>query len=300
MPASDLSTSAFLRRDGLSRGISRRRLDGPKYVRPFPGVRLASPEDVEADAAAELRQRCLWFAPRLRDGQYLSHSTALVLNDVPVPHSALRELHVSAQRPAQPPRVAGVHGHRPRPRDQRIDTVFGLPVLSPAAAWAQQLGRWTHDDLVIAADRIVTPRRRLATIEELRDEAARARRLSAVDAVLADVRLGSESPRESQLRLLMLRAGLPEPELAYEVFSDAGGFIARLDMAYPRYRVAVEYDGRQHGADVAQFQRDADRWHEVDAVGWRLMRVLNHHLADGGRVALGRIASALRDAGWRG
>lgn len=118
--------------------------------------------------------------------------------------------------------------------------------------------------------------------------------------VLADAREGSESVRETHLRLTMLRAGLPEPVLGYELFSAAGSFLARFDMAYPQFRVAVEYDGRQHAEDPRQFERDADRWYEVAQNGWELVRVLNHHISGNGRVALARIEHALRSRGWQG
>lgn len=298
MPASD--RNVFLRSEALAEGLSRRRVDGQRFGRPFPGVRLALPEDVPDNGYLALWQRCRWYAPRLRPGQYLSHGTALAVRGVPVPQRVLGELHVSAHRPLQAPRVAGVSGHRLQARPVRIDTVGGVPVLAPSSAWVQVLGDWQHDDLVAAADRIVTPRDRLATLDELRGEAVPARRTRRAERVLADVREGSESPRETQLRLLMLRAGLPEPELAYELWSDAAAFIARLDMAYPQYRVAVEYDGRQHARDAAQFERDADRWHDVREAGWELVRVLNHHLVGRGAVALERIATALRRGGWTG
>lgn len=162
-----------------------------------------------------------------------------------------------------------------------------------SVAWAQVLGSWHHDDLVIAGDRIVTPRGRLATRDDLRAEAIRVRRKRAGERVLSDVREGSESPRETRLRLLMVRDGLPEPVLAYELFSASGRFVARLDMAYPDARVAVEYDGRQHAESAAQFERDADRWHAIASEGWTVVRILSHHLRDSGRPALSRIRAAL-------
>ena len=70
----------------------------------------------------------------------------------------------------------------------------------------------------------------------------------------------------------------------------------QLDMAYPGYRVAVEYDGRQH-AEGAQFEIDADRWYAIEREGWIVVRALAHHLRSPGLVA-DRVREALTSRGW--
>lgn len=115
---------------------------------------------------------------------------------------------------------------------------------------------------------------------------------------LASIRLGAESPRESKVRRILMRAGLPEPELNWTLRDARGNFVARLDMAYPDHRVAVEYDGRQH-ADVHQFRRDADRWPAIAGQGWLLVRVVDHHLRDPERFIVAPTVTALRSRGWR-
>ncbi|MGN7036330.1 DUF559 domain-containing protein [Microbacterium sp. P26] len=68
-------------------------------------------------------------------------------------------------------------------------------------------------------------------------------------------------------------------------------------MAYPDYRVAVEYDGRQH-AERDQFRRDADRWPAIAAQGWQLIRVVDHHLEAPLRHIVAPVRRALESAGW--
>lgn len=63
-------------------------------------------------------------------------------------------------------------------------------------------------------------------------------------------------------------------------------------------RVAVEYDGRQHAEDRAQFERDADRWHDIRAQGWVLVRILRHHLQGDGQTAVRMVAGALHETRW--
>jgi very-short-patch-repair endonuclease len=55
---------------------------------------------------------------------------------------------------------------------------------------------------------------------------------------------------------------MPEPELNGQLCDARGRFVGRLDLACPRYRACVEYDGRHHATEV-QFTRDADRWGAV-------------------------------------
>lgn len=189
-------------------------------------------------------------------------------------------------------------GHRLQVREAALWSVAGMPVEHPARAWVQSAGFWQIDDLIAAADFLVARRSPLVSIDELRSEAILMRRARLVDA-LNEVRVGSESPQETRLRLAVVRAGLPEPELNWELFNASGRLVARLDQAYPHYRVAVEYDGRQHATDPLQFARDADRWEAIRDEGWLLVRVLHHHLADGGRDAVNKVRSALHRAGWR-
>ncbi len=289
--------------DGLRAGLGVDALAGPRFLRPFHGVRQWR-ESGEREGPGKpterelLRRLCAQYAPRLRPGQFFAGESALVLLGAPTPDAWQRAVHVAAYRPAAAPRTRGVVGHRLAARDPAPWRAFGLPLEHPARAWVQASADWHSDDLIAAADFLVARRRPLVTLEDLRAEAAWARR-PGVAALLDEVRDGSESPKETKLRLTLVRAGLPEPELAVEIFAADGTFIARLDQVFPRYRVAVEYDGRQHASDARQFQRDADRWDAIRAAGWDHVRILSHHLdVDGGRAAIEEVRAALGRGGW--
>jgi very-short-patch-repair endonuclease len=81
----------------------------------------------------------------------------------------------------------------------------------------------------------------------------------------------AESPQETRLRLLLRRSGLPEP-VAQHVVRDGSGFVARVDLAWPDRRLAVEYDGAWHG-DPAQFRADRQRLNRLTSAGWRVVFV---------------------------
>ena len=78
---------------------------------------------------------------------------------------------------------------------------------------------------------------------------------------------------ETALRLLLIRAGLPEPELNQELFDDRGRWIGRFDMVYRDARVIVEYDGDQHRTSTTQYELDISRIDRAIAAKWRVVRV---------------------------
>lgn len=176
-----------------------------------------------------------------------------------------------------------------------------MPCEHPARAWRQTATLWTLDDLVAAGDFLVCPRNRLITIDDLRAEVRSMGDVAGglLASALDLVRMGAESPEETRLRLAVLRAGLPEPQLNWALRTSSGVEIARLDLAYPRFKIGAEYDGRVHAEDVDQFRKDADRWDAIRAQGWQHVRILSHHMRPDDTVAVAKIIEALLAAGWR-
>jgi very-short-patch-repair endonuclease len=82
---------------------------------------------------------------------------------------------------------------------------------------------------------------------------------------------GAESVQESRLRVRLVLAGLPRPVTQFVVERD-GRFVARLDLAWPDLRVAVEYDGLWHG-DPEQFHRDRRRLNRLLGEDWIVLHV---------------------------
>ncbi len=88
---------------------------------------------------------------------------------------------------------------------------------------------------------------------------------------LADRR--AESPMESEVRLAMIDGGLPAPELQYDVV-DGNRDLRRLDFAWPRYRVAVEYDGLDWHSDPDAMRKDRKRQAALADIGWVVISVV--------------------------
>ena len=84
---------------------------------------------------------------------------------------------------------------------------------------------------------------------------------------------------ETRLRLVIVDGGLPRPVAQFEVRDAAGRLIGRVDLAYPEWRIAIEYDGDHHRGRVA-YRDDQRRANALRVAGWTVLRF----------TALGRLA----------
>ena len=82
---------------------------------------------------------------------------------------------------------------------------------------------------------------------------------------------GAASPMESRIRLVMVDGGLPRPVTQYEIFDGNGLFVARVDLAYPGSRVAIEFEGDHHRG-LGVFAHDLRRMNALRMLGWTVLR----------------------------
>lgn len=134
-------------------------------------------------------------------------------------------------------------------------------------------------DGVVALDVLLA--RRIVLLSDLEEAVGRlvpgrGTRLARRAVELADGR--AESPQESRLRVLLRCAGLtPVPQ--FTVRAEDGAFIARVDLAFPDLRVAIEYDGAWHGESV-HVGRDRRRMNRLSDAGWTVFYVTAADLRD--------------------
>lgn len=96
--------------------------------------------------------------------------------------------------------------------------------------------------------------------------------MPAVREACALARRGAESVRETRLRLCLVLAGLPEPQLQAELW-DEGQWLGRYDMLIEPYRLLIEYEGDQHRTDKLQWTRDIVRVERAQRLGYGVVRV---------------------------
>ena len=58
------------------------------------------------------------------------------------------------------------------------------------------------------------------------------------------------------------------------MLGDDGIPFAYLDLGWPEYMVAVEYDGDHHRADRRQYVKDIRRIEKLERMGWIIIRVV--------------------------
>lgn len=88
-------------------------------------------------------------------------------------------------------------------------------------------------------------------------------------AVLSYVDRRSGSPMESRLRMLIVGAGLPRPQVQWVVQDEDSRTAIRLDMAYPQHRIGIEYEGEGHLEPDAVL-RDVGRYTRLVERGQRI------------------------------
>lgn len=223
-----------------------------------------------------------------------SHTTAARLFGVPLPAGSSDLIHVSVPADCRAPVVRGFVGHK-LTRWQRVE-VSGLPTTSAEQTWLDLATILNHEDLVIAGDFLVGGRRPLADLTLLRAalEASPGRRgAKRAGRALEHIRVGSESPGETRLRLIVCGAGLPEPLLNYNIVDHAGHFVARADLVYPAARIALEYEGDVHRVDQDTWRRDITRRERVEDLGWRMVRITAGDLRESQQL-IARIRRLLR------
>jgi hypothetical protein len=160
------------------------------------------------------------------------------------------------------------------PARTALDIACRLPV-GKAVAAIDSLARATH--------------LKMADVELLAERYRGRRGIRRARIALSLVDAGAESPRETWLRLLLMRAGFPPPQTQIPVYDEYGQLVAVLDLGWEHLKLAVEYDGDHHWTDRRQFNSDIARAEALTDLGWIDVRVTAED-TEGGVIA--RVSTA--------
>lgn len=294
-----LQAQPFTIRQATAAGLTRRRARALDLASPCHGVR--------APAAVEITLLVRARGLALATGAVVSHLSAAALWGFPL---ALRfedhaVIHLTSRDGARAVRRKNVNGHRlPLPENEIFDGRY-VACTSPLRTWFDLAGILSLEDLVIAGDFLLRRKGPLSTPEAMDSFlAARQGRAGYRKAMKARalIRARTDSPKETELRLLLTGAGLPEPAINVPMFDETGAWVQDPDMSYEEFKLAIQYDGGHH-ATPAQRRSDIFRDENARGLGW-LVVVLTQldldPLTPGMEPsAVTRIRAALTNRGWK-
>jgi hypothetical protein len=202
-------------------------------------------------------------------GAAASHATAARVHGLVVPLGGPE--HVTLPRRQRRPHRDRLRLHTARLSDRDLSLVDGIPVTAIPRTLLDLCRELRRTDAVWAVERALAEG--TVTLDELEAAAIRLARTPGIVGARERFRAArplSGSPLETEARLVIVDAGLPEPELQVEV-QLGGGRRAFLDLAYSELRIGIELDGRDHERIDAVFR---DRWRQNSVHGqdWVLYR----------------------------
>jgi hypothetical protein len=271
-------------------GLTRAQLRGPRFVR------LAHDFVVPLDDAIDPGERLALLAGLLPADAAYSHGTAAALLgthvDMPVrAHVAMTPRRVLPQR-------AEFVVHARRLAEEDVAVHRGLRTTSGPQTWLDLAERLPPHELVAVGDALMRGghlpagalARRLERATRVRGVVS-ARRCAPLLTPL------SMSRPESLVRYWLVTCDLPDPRPQVPVRDRWDRVVAHGDLGYERWKVLLEYEGRQH-AEAEQFGREIDRCSLMAADGWTVLRFAARH-AESPTVVVDRTRRALMSRGWR-
>lgn len=275
-----------LRREAIARGLSDKALHrlvrSGVLIRLRQGIYVIRSQYLAADPATRHLMLCQGVMRLYGDHVALSHGSASLAQGGPDWGLDLGDVHLThlAGGGRRLARVVHHHGGLRVGELRRQDgywlTAPGRTVLDIAAIAGAEVG-------LVQANHFL--HERLTSLEELNAIAEAEQhwpRTLPHHLVLHLVDPKVESVGESRSLFCFSGQGLPRPEIQFEIRDDWGNLIARVDFAWPKLKVIVEFDGaekyhrfRKPGETIEQMvmreKAREDRIREV--TGWLVIRL---------------------------
>ena len=251
--------------------------------------------DVETACRAWML-RLPWYA-------FFTHQTAARVHGIPLPPRLTEAgVHVGVAAGRRRIDALGVVPHHLALVPGDVVTTKQVRVTSVERTWVDLAVVLTLDELVAAGDFLLwrkdqrTTRSRLDAAVDRYSGRRGYRNLRIALSLLTD---HADSPPESEIRVAVLRAGLPAPEINVPIIAPDGTRVARTDYSWRRYRAAMEYEGDHHRTDKRQWYEDIRRMNDLQAIKWTGIRAAAPDYADP-RPLIERLKRVLRNGGWDG
>ena len=275
--------------DARARGATRRQIRQD-------GIAVARGSYLSSALPDTLRTRCGAWARLIPPDAAFGLETAATLMGAPVPTPTAVQI-VLRPRPVLPQR-RGLEVHIRRLTADDVIEDGGLRLTSPAQLMLDLAARLPPEELLAVGDHLTRAGRlRSADLARRLERATRVRGIVRAREVAPLLDGRARSRPESLLRWWLHASDLPEPEIEVPVHDRWGRAVAHADLGYARWKVALEYEGRQH-ADPEQFDSDIDRYSLMAADAWLVLRFARRHL-NGPWAVIDRTRRALLNRGGR-
>lgn len=251
-----------------------------RCVAIYPGIYVT--RDTVITAKARAQAAWLWSDRR---GVVAGRSAAVLLGSKWIDARHPAELIHDNRRPPK-----GIRTRIDRVEDDEVTVLSGIRVTTPVRTALDLACRYPVDEAVALIDALANATHlKMADVELLVERYRGRRGIKRARAILELVDAGAESPRETWLRLLAVRAGFPRPRTQVPVYDEYGVLVGVFDMAWDDSLVAADYEGDQHRTDRRRFGRDIHKAETVTRMGWTHIRVTS---MDGEADVIKRIAAA--------
>jgi hypothetical protein len=224
-----------------------------------------------------------WAAARLHERSVARSPEPIVVFDGTLPGAGVSRsplpVLVCTPRSTRLRRTSGITIMRSDADVQERAVLEGVPVTSAVRSAFDIVRLWPPTAGVVALDRL----RNLGLVAgtdlaEVLSRRAGWRGVGRARRVLELSDAGSESPRETIMRLLWMQTGLVRPRANPVVRTLDGRFVARVDLIDPDAGVVGEYDGAFH-ATARRRSEDAARQERLEDLGLVVIRANDPDLA---------------------
>ena len=158
--------------------------------------------------------------------------------------------------------------------DDEIESIDGMRVTTPARTAVDLACRYPLDRAVVAIDALArVTRLKVPDVELAAGRHPGRHGLERARKAIELVDPGAESPQETRVRLLIIRAGYPPPETQISVYNEYGVLIGEVDMGWRGLKIAVDYEGKHHRMSREQFDKDIRRIRDLTEAGWIVIRL---------------------------
>lgn len=227
----------------------------------------------------------------LGDGSVVSHASAAVLRELPLPLVSDWPTPVWVTAPRHGRVVAGTHRRLGTALPPDVGEVEGVRCTSLARTALDLARRRPLQQALVALD-AAARRDGLDPLWSAYERLTWQRDRRALRDALAVTDGRSESPLESTSRGVMLRAGLPRPELQVWLV-DRAGRSHRVDFLWRERRVVGEADGWGKYAEPADLRAEKRREDALRELGFTVVRWTSDEIGRAPNLVVARLRRAL-------